>query len=65
MIANGITGVSIYGLSLVNGIATETADASGGCIFVGDDAGLKLVNVTPRNCSAPGISCVHLVVNLT
>jgi hypothetical protein len=54
VIADGVTGVTIHGLSLVNGIAAETADASGGCMFVGNDAGLKLVNVTLRNCSAPG-----------
>ena len=54
VISNGVTGVTIHGLSLVNGIAAETVDASGGCMFVGDDAGLKLINVTLRNCSAPG-----------
>ncbi len=54
MIANGVTGVTITGISLVNGVAAETADASGGCIFVGDDAGLHLINTTLHNCSAPG-----------
>jgi hypothetical protein len=54
VIANGVTGVIIYGLSLVNGVATDAAGASGGCMFVGDDAGLQLISVTLRNCSAPG-----------
>jgi hypothetical protein len=52
--ANGVTGVSTYGILLVNGVAAEAANAFGGCMFVGDDAGLHLVHVTLRNCSAPG-----------
>jgi len=53
---NGVTGVRIDGLSLINGrvSAGEGDDALGGCMLVGEDASLHLRNVTFRNCSAPG-----------
>lgn len=53
---NGVTGVRIDGLSLINGrvSAGEGNDGVGGCMLVGEDASLHLRNITLRNCSAPG-----------
>ena len=55
-IANGVTGVRIVGLTLVNGRAGDTDDASGGCMFMGEDTDVHLSNITFQNCSAPGMS---------
>ena len=43
------------GLTLVNGRAGDTDDASGGCMFMGEDADAHLGNITFQNCSAPGV----------
>jgi hypothetical protein len=51
---NGVTGVRIDGLSLINGRVSAGEDAFGGCMLIGEDASLHLRNVTFRNCSAPG-----------
>ena len=44
------------GLTLVNGRAGDTDDASGGCMFMGEDTDVHLSNITFQNCSAPGMS---------
>ena len=46
----------IVGLTLVNGRAGDTDDASGGCMFMGEDTDVHLSNITFQNCSAPGMS---------
>ena len=57
-VAEGVTNVRIKGLILVNGLANDgnnVADASGGCLLMQQDAGLHILNVEFRNCSATGI----------
>ena len=57
-VAEGVTNVRIQGLILVNGLANDgnnVADASGGCLLMQQDAGLHILNVEFRNCSATGI----------
>ena len=44
------------GLTLVNGRAGDTDDASGGCMLMGEDTDVHLSNITFQNCSAPGMS---------
>ena len=61
VLADGVTDVRIVGLSLVNGLANDGDDASGGCVFMGTDTSLHLLDITFRNCSAPGV-CVFVCV---
>jgi len=51
-IADGVTNVRFVGLSLINGASTE--DAGGGCVRVGRDSSLSLLDVSFRNCMASG-----------
>jgi len=54
-IADGVQDVHIVGLSLVNGLAHDglgIVAEGGGCVLMGQNASLSLLNVTFQNCHA-------------
>ena len=53
VVADGVVDVVLNGLVLLNGLANNSDDASGGCVLMGLDSHLSLLNMTLRNCSAP------------